>query len=72
MKSTTISQDTDGKSYVSVLCEGDMRVPQKKPLSGETARGIDFGVKTFMTFDNGDKIDNPMFLKKSQDKLTKH
>ena len=29
-------------------------------------------MKTFMTFDNGEKIDNPMFLKKSQDKLVKH
>lgn len=72
MKSATISQDKDGKYYVSILCEVDMQVPQKKPISRETARGIDFGVKTFMTFDNGDKIDNPMFLKKSQDKLTKH
>ena len=72
MRSATISQDKDGKYYVSILCEVDMQVPQKKPISRETAMGIDFGIKTFLTFDDGTKIDNPMFLKKSQYRLAKH
>ena len=72
MKSATISQDRDGRYYVSILCEIDVPVQEKRPINRETARGIDFGIKTFLTFDNGEKIDNPMFLKKSQDKLAKH
>ena len=72
VKSATVLQDRDGRYYVSILCEIDMQVPEKKPVLRETSRGIDFGVKTFLTFDNGEKIENPKFLKKSQDKLAKH
>ena len=49
-----------------------MAIPEKKPVLRETTIGIDFGVKTFLTFDNGDKVESPMFLKQSQDKLVKH
>lgn len=33
------------------------------------ALGIDFGLKTFMTFSNGDTIDSPQHFKKMLDKL---
>lgn len=72
IKSATVSQDKDGRYYISILCEVDMQVLEKKQVLRETSRGIDFGVKTFLTFDDGTKFDNPKFLKKSQEKLTKH
>ena len=72
IKSATVSQDKDEKYYVSILCEVDMQVPDKKPVLRETSRGIDFGVKTFLTFDDGTKVENPKFLKLFQDKLAKH
>lgn len=72
IKSATVSQDRDGKYYVSILCEVDMQVSVKKPVLRETSRGIDFGVKTFLTFDDGEKIENPKFLKRSSEKLSKH
>ena len=72
IKSATISQDKDGRYYISILCELDVQVPEKKLVLRETSRGIDFGVKTFLTFDDGTKVDNPKFLKQSQEKLTKH
>ena len=72
IKSATVSQDKDRKYYVSILCEIDMQVPNKKLVLRETSRGIDFGVKTFLTFDDGTKVENPKFLKQSQDKLAKH
>lgn len=72
LKSITISQDRDGRYYASILCEIDINEPAKKPILRDTAMGIDFGVKTFLTFDNGQKIDNPMFMKKSKEKLAKH
>lgn len=52
VKSATVSQDRDGRYYVSILCEVDMTIPNKKPVLRETSRGIDFGVKTFLTFDD--------------------
>ena len=72
VKSATISQDKDGRYYISILCEIDMQIPTKKPVLRQTSIGIDFGVKTFLTFDDGTKIENPKFLKQSQEKLTKH
>ena len=71
IKQATISQDSDGKYYVSILCELDGDLPIKPKISRETARGIDFGIKTFLTFDNGTKIENPLFLKQSLNKLKK-
>lgn len=49
-----------------------MTLPNKKPVLRETSRGIDFGVKTFLTLDGGTKIENPKFLKKSQEKIARH
>ena len=65
IKSATVSQDRDGRYYISILCEVDMQISEKKPVLRETSRGIDFGVKTFLTFDDGTKVENPMFLKQS-------
>ena len=53
VKSATVSQDKDGRYYVSILCEVDIQVPKKKPVLRETSRGIDFGIKTFLIFDDG-------------------
>ena len=72
LKSLTISQNRDGRYYASILCEVDSTTVEKKPISRDRAKGIDFGVKTFLTFDDGTKIDSPMFMKKSKDKLAKH
>ena len=49
-----------------------MTIPNKRPVLRETSRGMDFGVKTFLTFDDGTKIENPRFLKKSQEKIARH
>ena len=71
IKSGTISQDKDGKYYISLLCEVDQVIPTKPEVLRETAIGIDFGVKTFLTFDDGTKIDNPLYLEQSSKKLAK-
>ncbi len=62
IKSGTISQDKDGKYYISLLCEVNQVIPTKPEVLRETTIGIDFGVKTFLTFDDGTKIDNPLYL----------
>ena len=38
-------------------------------ISYENSLGIDFGLKKFMTFSNGDSIDNPQYFKNMLDKL---
>ncbi len=72
IKQATISQDSDGRYYVSILCEIDKELPTKQKPDRNKAIGLDFGVKTFLTFDNGTKIENPLFLKRSLNKLKKH
>ena len=72
IKQATISQDSDGRYYVSILCEINKELPTKQKPDRNKAIGLDFGIKTFLTFDNGTKIENPLFLKHSLIKLKKH
>ncbi len=72
IKQAIVSQDPDKKYYVSILVEMDKELPKKPTPNRDKAVGIDFGVKTFLTLDNGTKIENPKILKASSDKLAKH
>jgi putative transposase len=72
IKTATISQNKDGKYYVSILVEIDKELPIKPEIKREKAIGIDFGVRTFLTFNDGQKFNNPKFLEKSLNKLKKH
>ena len=46
--------------------------PLKPSIDRNKAIGIDFGVKTFLTLSNGEKIDSPKYFKISKNKLAKH
>lgn len=72
IKQCTISQDKDGKFYVSILTEMNKEFPLKPSIDRNKALGIDFGVKTFLALSNGEKIDSPKYFKRSKDKLAKH
>lgn len=72
IKEATISQDRDGRYYVSILCEIEDSLPVKQKPDRNKAIGLDFGIKTFLTLDNGTKIESPQFLKQSLNKLKKH
>ena len=72
LKQATISQDRDGKYYASILIEINTELPSKPTPNKKDAIGIDFGVKTFLTLNDGTKIENPKVLKQSSDKLKKH
>ena len=72
LKQAIVSQDRDGKYYASILVEIDKDFPTKPDPKKNKAIGIDFGVKTFLTLNNGTKIENPKLLKQSSDKLAKH
>ena len=72
IKQCTISQDKDGKFYVSIFTEVNKEFPLKPSIDRNKAIGIDFGVKTFLTLSNGEKIDSPKYFKISKNKLAKH
>jgi putative transposase len=67
IKTCTISKTPTNKYYISILVENNKELPTI--ITGDKNIGIDLGIKTFATFSNGEKIDNPKFLNKSLNKL---
>ena len=68
IKSVTVSKNTSGKYYVSVLV--DCKEQEKLPKS-ENEIGIDLGIKEFCITSDGEMIENPKCLRKSEKKLRK-
>ena len=68
IKSVTVSKTPSGKYYVSVLvnCEEQEKLPKS-----ENKIGIDLGIKEFAITSDGEMIENPKYLRKSEKKLRK-
>lgn len=64
----TISQNPSGKYFVSVCCT-DVEIPQYSPTGSVV--GIDLGIKEFAITSDGQHIENPKYLHKSEKKLAK-
>ena len=62
----TISKDTDGKYYISILTENEVNI---KPKETTKEIGIDLGLKSFIVASDGEKINAPKYFKKSKRKL---
>jgi len=54
--------------YVVITCDCDPK-PLARNCNGEA--GVDFGLKTFITLDSGEKVESPRFLFKNAKKLRK-
>ena len=68
IKSVTVSKVPSGKYYVSVLVKQEDI--EKLPECSNTL-GIDLGIKEFAITSNGEMIENPKFLRQSEDRLRK-
>lgn len=68
VKSVTVSQNLSGKYYVSVLVDCN---EQKQLSKSENKVGIDLGIKEFAITSDGEMIENPKYLRKSENKLRK-
>jgi putative transposase len=66
IKSATISKTPTGKYYVSILTEND-HFKTLKPSDNQV--DLDLGLKHFLIDSNGEKIENPKFLRKTLKKL---
>ena len=62
-KTFTVSKTTTGKYFVSVLVETPGKALEKLPVTAGTTIGIDVGIKYFCTLSNGEKVENPRYLK---------
>ncbi|HSH37123.1 IS200/IS605 family element RNA-guided endonuclease TnpB [Schnuerera sp.] len=63
----TISKSPTNKYFVSIITELDIEPKDETNKS----IGIDLGIKDFAILSNGEKINNPTYLKKTLDKLAK-
>jgi len=68
IKSVTVSKVPSGKYFVSILV--DREEINKIPKS-ENSIGIDLGIKEFAITSDGEMIENPKLLRKSEKKLRK-
>ena len=68
IKSVTVSKTPSGKYYVSVLTDYK---EQEKFAKSENEIGIDLGIKEFCITSDGEMIENPKYLRKSEKKLRK-
>lgn len=69
VKQVTISQDPDGCYYASLNCEVTENFFVAKKDNGGKKIGIDLGLTSFITTSDGEKIETPKYLRKSEDKL---
>ena len=63
----TISQNPDGKYYVSLCCEEDIQ----ELTRNDNQVGVDLGVSDLAILSTGIKFENPRFIKQSEKKLAK-
>ena len=68
IKSVTVSQNPSGKYYVSVLVNQEDK--EKLSISNNEI-GIDLGIKEFAITSDGEMIENPKYLRKSEKRLRK-
>ncbi|QWB24316.1 MULTISPECIES: RNA-guided endonuclease TnpB family protein [Streptomyces] len=64
----TVSRDSAGRWYVSMLCED----PTVKPLAAaSTTVGVDVGLNHLLTLSTGEKIANPRHERRDRERLAK-
>lgn len=66
--SATVSQEPNGKYYVSLCCT-DVEIEPFKKVGNII--GLDLGIKEFCITSEGELVGNPKYLRKSLDKLAK-
>lgn len=64
--SMTISKNPSGKYFISINC---CEVPHQEYETTGSLVGIDLGIKDFAITSNGEKFENPKFLRKSERRL---
>lgn len=69
IKTTTVSKTKTNKYFVSILVDNGMEQPEKEKIKELTTIGIDLGLKEFLITSNGDKVENPRYLRTNIQKL---
>lgn len=59
-KSLTVKRDGLGDFYIHIVAAENIDIPERQ---GKSFAGFDFGLKTFLTLDDGSEIQSPLFFK---------
>jgi putative transposase len=68
IKTLTVKRDTLGDFWLFFVTDEDIEPTEAR--SGESV-GLDFGLKTFLTTSEGEKIESPLFMRQASDKIKK-
>ena len=68
IQTVCVKRDAVGDWWLSFSIRKESKPKQERPMTGKTA-GFDFGLKHFLTGDDGQKIEYPQFLFHSLDEL---
>ena len=69
LKIATVSATKTGKYYISVLVDDGLKEPEPVSFDNSNTVGIDVGLTNFFVTSNGQKEDNPRYLKNSLSRL---
>ena len=69
IRQATISRTSTGKYFASILCETNVKIPDKPTIKEKTAIGIDLGIKSFLVTSDGKEYANPKHLRNAMAKL---
>ena len=68
----TVSRNPSGQYFISFIVHTAEQYPElNKEITKENSLGIDFGLKHFLNFSDGTKIDSTEYFKRALDKLKK-
>lgn len=71
LKSVTISRETTGKYYVSVLYQYECNENQVQETTEQRILGIDFAMHGLAVFSDGTRAEYPMFYRKAEKRLAR-
>ena len=67
---STVSKNTSGEYYISILANDELELPTKPALTTKhEVLGIDVGIKDFCVTSEGEVVENPKFLRSKQERL---
>ncbi len=69
IKTVTISKTATGKYYASILVETNQTKVSPCPIEADKTMGIDLGLNHMLIQSDGQKIENPRYLRQAQKRL---
>jgi len=69
IKTVTVSKTVTNKYFVSILVDNKQELPSKKPITEQTAVGVDLGIKDLVITSDGKKFESKDFFKSAQRQL---